>query len=153
MPQINDAEITSVYSASVALDQVEDNEPNTPAAGGGAPATSFNVVLEAVAGNAIGSSGANYTLPLTCIDETLGAPNGAMSIGPLNQAFNNLAGNDWTLSAPAGNFFKRQVFNVTIPPAPPNPSVRGHVFRYLATLVGNNNDQVSFVESNRFILA
>jgi hypothetical protein len=144
MPQINDAEITSVYSASVTLADVEDNEPNTPAAGGGAPATTFDVVLEAVAGNAIGSSGANYTLTLTCVDETTGLPVGSMG-RTLNEQFN--AGNGWQLSGGAGNFFKRAVANIAVP-----GGVRGHVFRYVATLVSANNDIVSFKESNRFIL-
>jgi hypothetical protein len=144
MPQINDAEITSVYSASVTLAEVEDNEPNTPPAGGGAPATTFDVVLEAVAGNAIGSSGANYTLTLTCIDETTGLPVGSMG-RTLNEQFNGASG--WQLSGGAGNFFKRAVANITVP-----GGVRGHVFRYVATLVSANNDIVSFKESNRFIL-
>ena len=144
MPQINDAEITSVYSASVTLAEVADNEPNTPAAGAGAPATTFDVVLEAVAGAAIGSSGANYTLTLTCIDETTGLPVGTMGRA-LNEQFS--AGDGWQPSAGAQNFFKRAVANITIP-----GGVRGHVFRYVATLVSANNDIVSFKESNRFIL-
>jgi hypothetical protein len=145
MPQINDAEIRSVYSASVTLDEVEDNEPNTPAAGGGAPATSFDVVLEAVAGDAIGSSGANYTLTLTCIDETLAAPNLGMS-RTANQAFNPV--NGWSRNNNAANYFKQEVFNIAVP-----PGVRGHVFRYVATLVSVNNDIISFKESNQFVLA
>jgi hypothetical protein len=145
MPQINDAEITSVYSASVTLAQVEDNEPNTPAAGGGAPATTFDVVLEAVAGNAIGNSGANYTLTLTCYDETTGDLAPAAMSRTSNEQFNSADG--WQLSVGAQNFFKQAVATITVP-----GGVRGHVFRYVATLVSDNNDIVSFKESNRFIL-
>jgi len=144
MPQANDAEITDVYSASLDLD-VEDNEPNTPAPGVTPPNTTFDVQLEMVAGNAIGNSAANYTLTITCIDETVGAPNAQLSVGPLNQEFK--AADGWTLSGPAGNFFNKQRFTKTVPPA-----VQGHVFRYIATLVSANNDIVSFRESNRFIL-
>jgi hypothetical protein len=145
MPQANDAEITDVYSASVGLD-VEDNEPNTPQPAG-TPATTFDLQLEMVAGNVIGSSGAKYDLVLTCIDETLAEPNTSMSITK-SQAFDG-SGN-WVPSVPAGNFSSKQTFNITVPTAPP---VRGHVFRYVATLVSVNSDIVSFRESNRFILS
>jgi DNA-binding SARP family transcriptional activator len=143
MPQSNDAEITDVYSASIGLD-VADNEPNTPP-GGGAPATTFDVQLEMVAGNVIGNAGGNYALTITCIDETLGEPNAAMSVGPLNQQF--LATDGWLASGAAGNFINKQKFTIPVP-----ANVRGHVFRYVATLVAVNSDIVSFRESNRFIL-
>jgi hypothetical protein len=145
MPQINDAQITSVFSASITLDQVEDDEPNTPAAGGGAPVATFNVVLEAVAGNAVGNGGANYTLTLTCYDETTGDLAPASMSRTSNEQFN--AADGWQLNAGAQNYFKRAVATITVP-----PGVRGHVFRYLAALVSDNNDIVSFKESNRFIL-
>ncbi len=145
MPQANDAEITDVHSASVNLSGVEDNEPNTPAPGVATPNTTFDVRLEMVAGNVLGGSGANYTLTLTCIDETEGAPVPSMNVGPLNEQF--LPAFGWQASVPAGNFFNRRAFTITVP-----PNATGRVFRYIATLVGVNNDVVSFRESNRFIL-
>ena len=143
MPQANDAEITDVYSASVALD-VEDNEPNTPAPGVAPPNPTFDIQLEMVAGNVIGSGAGNYTLTITCIDETTGLPNGQLSVPPVVQEFKLPL---WVASTPAGNFFSKQKFTKTVP-----PGVQGHVFRYIATLVSENNDVVSFRESNRFIL-
>jgi hypothetical protein len=143
MPQSNDAELTELYTASTGVD-VEDNEPNTgPPAG--PPANNFDVRLQAVAGNTIGSSGADYTLRLDCIDESLSLRNASMSRGPLNQAFNNAPGNDWV--ATGGNFKKEQTANITV-----DNAARGHVLRYVATLVSVNGDVVSFIESNKFIL-
>jgi hypothetical protein len=143
VPQANDAEPTDLYTASTGID-VEDNEPNTPAPGG-APAPNFELQLEAVAGNVLGSSGATYDLSITCIDDTLAAPNAGMSPGALAQAFN--AANGWTAGGAAGNFRKKQTFLITVP-----AGVRGHEFHYVATLVGSNSDVVSFRESNRFVL-
>lgn len=145
MPQANDAELTELYSASTSFD-VEDNEPNTPAPGGAAPAANFDLHMEAVAGNVLGGSGANYQLTLTCIDDTTAAPNAGMSVGPLNQQF--LAANGWQNGGAAGNFVKEQVFPIAVP-----AGVRGHVFHYEGRLVSANSDVISFIQSNRFILA
>jgi hypothetical protein len=68
-----------------------------------------------------------------------------MSPGSLSQQFN--AANGWNAGGGAGNFLKEQVFNIAVP-----ANVRGHVFRYVATLVSVNGDIVSFIESNRFVL-
>ncbi len=143
MPQANDAELTELYTAATGFD-VEDNEPNTGPPGA-APAASFHLHLEAVAGNVIGNGAANYQLTITCIDETLAAPNAAMSPGTLNQQFN--AADGWNAGGGAGNYLKEQVFRIAVP-----RNVRGHVFRYVATLVSVNGDIVSFIESNQFIL-
>ena len=143
MPHPNDAELTELYSASIGLD-VEDDEPNTSAPGS-APATEFDVHVEAVAGNVLGNGGEDYKLTLTCIDDTLAAPNAGMSIGPLDQDFSG--GSGWKAGGAAGNFWNEQTFKVTVP-----NGVRGHVFHYIGTLVGKGNNVVSFIESNRFIL-
>jgi hypothetical protein len=81
MPQANDAELTELYTSAPGLD-VEDDEPNTGAPGGN-PTANFQLNLEAVAGNVIGNGGGNYRLEITCIDETLAAPNASMSPGVL----------------------------------------------------------------------
>jgi hypothetical protein len=143
MPQANDAELTELYTASPGLD-VEDNEPNTgPPAG--PPTNTFDLHLEAVAGNVIGNGGANYQLRIDCIDESLAARNGNMSPGTLNQAFD--AVNGWQAGGAAGNFRKEQVLPINV-----DPAARGHVLRYVASLVSVNGDLVSFIESNKFIL-
>jgi hypothetical protein len=143
VPQANDAELSELYTAAAGFD-VEDNEPQAPLPGT-TPANNFDLHLEAAAGSAIGDNGASYQLTITCIDDTLAAPNAAMSPGLLNQQFDMTSG--WTASGVAGNFLKEQVFNISVP-----AGVRGHVFHYIATLVSANNDIASFIESNRFIL-
>jgi hypothetical protein len=141
MPQANDAELTELYTASPGVD-VEDNEPNTGPPGG-PPSNTFDLHLQAVAGNTIGGSGANYSLRADCIDETLAAPNANMSVGPLNQQFS--AADGWV--AAGGNFVKDATTTINV-----DPAARGHVLRYVASLVSANGDVVSFIESNKFIL-
>jgi hypothetical protein len=146
MPQANDAELTELYTAATG-EEVEDNEPNTPIASGG-PVNNFDLRLQAVAGQTLGGSSADYTLRIDCIDESLAARNGSMSPGILNQEFNANAGNDWLPGGgTAGNFVKEQTFPITV-----DNAARGHVLRYVATLVSDNTDVVSFIESNRFVL-
>ena len=144
MPQANDAELTELYTAATGLD-VQDSEPNTGPPGG-PPANSFDLHLEAVAGNVIGSGAANYRLRIDCIDDTVAAPNANMSPGVLNQQFN--AANGWQPGGVAGNFVKEQVFSINV-----DPAARGHVLHYLATLISVNGDIVSFLESGKFVLA
>ena len=143
MPHPNDAELTELYTSATGLD-VEDNEPNTGAPGA-APEATFQLHLEAVAGNVIGSSSADYRLEITCIDETLAAPNNNMSPGVLNQEFDTNDG--WQSGGVAGNFLKEQVFDINV-----DNTARGHVLRYVATMVSADRSVVSFIESNRFIL-
>jgi hypothetical protein len=143
VPNPDDADIAALYSASTGFD-VEDTEPNTPAPGG-APAANFEVQLEAVAGNVLGASGANYELTITAIDDSLAAPNAAMSPGTLNQEFDT--GDGWNAAGTAGNFVKKQTFLINVP-----AGVRGHEFHYIATLVAVDHGVVSFRESNRFVL-
>jgi len=143
MPQANDAELTELYTAATGLD-VEDNEPNTGPPGG-PPANSFDLHLEAVAGNVIGNGAANYQLRIDCIDDTLAAPNAGMSPGTINQQWN--AADGWLAGGAAGNFVKEQVFPIAV-----DNAARGHVLHYVASLVSVNGDVVSFLESNSFIL-
>ena len=143
MPQANDAELTELYTAATGLD-VEDSEPNTGPPGG-PPANTFDLHLEAVAGNVIGNGAANYRLRVDCIDDTLAAPNANMSPGTLNQQFN--AANGWQPGGVAGNFLKEQVFPINV-----DNAARGHVLHYLASLISVNGDVVSFIESEPFIL-
>ena len=142
MPQANDAELTELYTASTGVD-VEDNEPNTGAPGN-PPSNTFDLHLQAVAGNALGGSGADYSLRTDCIDETLAAPNATMSVGPLNQQFNGADG--WVAAGTELRQGRRP------PPINVDPAARGHVLRYVASLVSVNGDVVSFIESNKFIL-
>jgi len=143
VPQSNDAEFTHLYTASTGLD-VEDDQPNSPAPGGAAPATSFDLHVEAVAGNTLGGSGVNYVLTLTCIDDVTAAPNTAMS-STFNQQF--LTANGWNPGGAAGNFVKEQVIPVPVP-----ANVAGHTFHYEGRLVSVDNQIISHIQSNQFIL-
>ena len=59
----NDATLTELATAQSGS-MVPDNAPNAPAG------ANFNLVLKAVAGSALGSSGAPYTLTISAIDLT-----------------------------------------------------------------------------------
>jgi len=137
MPQANDAELTELYTSETGVD-VENNEPNA----GGIRAT-YDLHLQAVAGNTIGDGAGDYTLRIDCIDETLAQPaDPQMSVAPVTQTFEDppwVAAND--------NFVTDQTFPITVP-----ANVEGHVFRYVASMVSAGEDVVSFLESNQFIL-
>ena len=125
MPQANDAEITDVHSASVNLSGVEDNEPNTPAPGVRPPNTTFDVRLEMVAGNVLGASGADYTLTLTCIDETLGAARPDNDGGTAQRVSSAARASDGRPALPAGNFFSRRSFHDRLCPRTPRAASSG----------------------------
>ena len=59
----NDATLTELATAQTGS-MVGDDAPNAPASGG------FDLILGAVAGSALGSSGAPYTLTISAIDLT-----------------------------------------------------------------------------------
>ena len=83
----NDATLTALATAHTGS-RVGDPAPNAPAAG------AFDLVLGAVAGSALGSSGAPYTLTITAIDLT--AVTQGWPTQTLHQAFDAASG--WTLS-------------------------------------------------------
>jgi hypothetical protein len=143
VPQPNDAELTELYTASTGCD-VEDNEPNTPAPGG-APTANFELHLQAVAGNALGSGGADYVLTITAIDDTEAAPNTALN--PTGSPFSEEFSGTFNWVACGTNFVKDETYLIPVP-----TGVRGHVFHYVATLVAVDSGVVSFINSNQFIL-
>ena len=59
----NDATLTELATAQSGS-MVKDDAPNAPAGGG------FDLIIAAVAGSALGSSGAPYTLTVSAIDLT-----------------------------------------------------------------------------------
>jgi hypothetical protein len=139
----NDATLTDVRTAQ-AGSRVEDHAPNAPARG------TFDLVVQAVAGHAVGNSDTPYRLTLTAIDETTQQPVGTMSPGILAQSF---AGPTWTLSGGAGpDFESTQVFTIPVPGGGANGPLAGHTLRYLAALVSQNGEIVSIAESRRFVL-
>jgi hypothetical protein len=137
MPQSNNAELTKLYTSETGVD-AQNNEPNSDG-----PAATYNLRLEAVAGDPLGDSGANYTLQIDCIDENLAQRNAQLSVGTVPQAFDG--GSGWQK---VGDDFKtEQTFLINVP-----AGVQGHMFRYVATMVSDNNDVISFIESNKFVL-
>jgi hypothetical protein len=147
MPQANDSELTRLITVHTG-GSVEDPAPNTPPAAG-PPETTFDLLVEGVAGNVVGSSGAPYTLTITAVDLTAGA--GAPGLKPAGGGVNTPNGQsfsaaDWHASGPA-EFVTDQRFNIHVP-----GGVSGHVFMYTASLVSKNFDQASLIHSDPFVL-
>ncbi|MFI9238622.1 hypothetical protein [Streptomyces sp. NPDC053079] len=108
-------------------------------------AASFEVILEVAAGSTIGNSGGAYTLELTCVDETLAAPNAVLGFVDA-QIFD--AGDGWNPDGgAAGNYVKVQRFPFPVPAA-----VRRHVLRYTVTLTNTGGTVAAFGQSESFIL-
>jgi hypothetical protein len=137
----NDAALTELATAHTGS-TVEDNAPNAPAS------ASFDLVLEAVAGNAIGNSGMPYTLQISVIDLTaVTQPWPAIN---LDQAFNAATG--WKLSGGVGPDYEcTQVFSVPVPGGPGGP-LAGHTLEYTASLVSQGAQIVSIIQSDPFVL-
>ena len=68
MPQANDAELTELFTASTERRTSRTTSP-TPSLAAARPSNTFDLRLQAVAGNALGGSGADYTLRADCIDD------------------------------------------------------------------------------------
>ena len=103
-----------------------------------------------MAGSAIGSTGAPYTLTVSVMDLTAVAPaNLVPTIPP--QFFNSATG--WKASGSEFEYSRK--FPVTIPltggPGSPRQYV-GHTLQYVASLVNQNAQIVSILESEPFVL-
>lgn len=139
----NDARLTRVYTA-VTGSTVEEDIPDQPDAGEAAD-PSFDVFIEAAAGNNIGTSGTPHTLTITAVNETKQAVVAAYS-SVTNQAFN--AANGWVSSG--DDFVTTQ--NITLPTPAPAPSAPNDLYRVYVSLVTPNLQIASFAESNLFML-
>ena len=140
MPQANDAELTELYTASLGVD-VEDNEPNT-----GPPGPAGQHLRPASAGGGRQHHRRQRRQLLAAGRLHRRDPGSAQrqhERGPLNQQFSGADG--WV--AAGGNFVKDATTTINV-----DPAARGHVLRYVASLVSVNGDVVSFIESNKFIL-
>jgi len=100
----NDAALTELATAQSGS-MVADNVPNAPASG------NFDLVLEAAAGSALGSSGAPYTLTISAIDLT--AVSQPWPPHTLRQAFH--AADGWQLSGTGPDYQCTQTFPIAIP--------------------------------------
>jgi hypothetical protein len=136
----NDAALTQLITAQ-SSSTVEDTTPNAPAN----PA--FDLVVEAVAGNAVGNSSTPYTLQISWMDLTTVTPAGPVIA--LAQAFD--AANGWNLSGGGPDYQCSQTFTVPVPGGVGGP-LSGRIFQYTASLVSQNAQIVSIIQSDPFVL-
>jgi hypothetical protein len=65
---------------------------------------------------------------------------------PSNENFETAAPGNWKASGP--DFVKEEKYDITIDGA----VVRDHVYQYTATLIADNNQVVSIIQSDLFVL-
>jgi hypothetical protein len=137
----NDALLTALTTAKSGS-RAADNAPNAPAA------ASFDLVLTAVAGSNVGSSGAPYTLTISAVDLT------AVSQGwptlTLHQAFD--AANGWKPSGTGPDYQCTQTVAVPVPGGGPGGPLASHTLQCVAALISHNAQIVSIIHSNPFVL-
>jgi len=137
----NDATLTALSTAHTGS-MVNDAAPNAPAAG------AFDLVLGAVAGSFLGSSGVPYTLTISAIDLT--AVTQGWPTQTLHQAFD--AANGWTLSGTGPDYQCTRTFAVPVPGGGPGGPLAGHTLQCVASLVSQDAQIVSIIHSNPFVL-
>jgi hypothetical protein len=137
----NDATLTGLVTAQTGS-RVANTTPNAPANPG------FDLVMQAVAGSALGSSGAPYTLTISAIDlTTVSQPWPPQT---LYQAFDAASG--WTLSGSGPDYQCTQTFPITVPGGGPGGPVAGHTLQCVASLVSQGAQIASIIHSPPFIL-
>jgi hypothetical protein len=137
----NDAALTELATAQSGS-TVADNVPNAPASG------NFDLVLEAAAGSALGSSGTPYTLTISAIDMTTVSQPWPPHI--LRQAFD--AADGWQLSGTGPDYQCTQSFPIAIPGDGPGGPLAGHTLQFVASLVSEGAQIASIIQSNPFVL-
>ena len=136
----NDATLTELTTAQCGS-MVKDDAPNAPASGG------FDLILEAVAGSALGSSGAPYTLTISAIDLTTVSQPWPPQI--LHQAFDGASG--WKLSGTGPDYECTQTIPNTVPGGPGGP-LAGHTLQFAASLISQGAQIVTILQSDPFVL-
>jgi hypothetical protein len=141
----NDAQITRLFVTQT-NGLVQDDSPNAPATGVGAPAANFDLHLQMEAGSSVAGG---YQLIITAYDVTTGDNNAALNpaAGPLNGPA-SFAVAPWASSL--GDRVLDQKATITVPGGA--GAVKNHVFYYTAALVSDNFQIVSFKQSDFFIL-
>jgi hypothetical protein len=140
----NDARLSQLFVAAN-NSRVQDDSPNES---GGVAGNNYDLLLRGEAGGVLGDSGASYTLSITAYDVTAGAaePDLDPFASPQNENFNNAAPGNWQASG--ADFVKDEKYDITVGAG----VTRGHVFRYTAALIATNNEVVSIIESDPFVL-
>ena len=137
----NDATLTGLATAQTGS-RVADTTPNAPANPG------FDLVMQAVAGSALGSSGAPYTLTISAIDlTTVSQPWPAQT---LQQAFDTASG--WKLSGTGPDYECTQTFPIAVPGGGPGGPLAGHTLQFVASLVSQGAQIISIIQSDPFVL-
>ena len=137
----NDATLTALATAQTGS-MVADNTPNAPAN------ASFDLVVEAVAGSALSSSGAPYTLTINAIDLTaVTQPRPART---LHQAFDTASG--WQLSGTGPDYQCTPAFPFPVPGGGPGGPLAGHTLQCVASLIGRGAQIASIIHSHLFML-
>jgi hypothetical protein len=116
--------------------------PNAPAA------SSFNLILQAAAGSALGNSGTPYTLTISAIDLTT-VTQGWPTL-TLHQAFD--AANGWKPSGTGQGYQCTQTFPVPVPGGGPGGPLAGHTLQCVASLISRGAWIVSIIHSKPFVL-
>jgi hypothetical protein len=143
------ARLIRLYTAETG-GTVEDDTPNAPPVPPNPPATTFALRLEGEAGALVGASNTQYTLSIVAYDVTVGdnepALNPPAADIPDRQRFD--AGQPsprWVASGT--DFITQQTATINVPAA-----LKGHTFRYTASLVSDDFQNVSFIQSDPFVL-
>ena len=137
----NDATLTALSTARTGS-LVNDAAPNAPAAG------TFDLVLGAVAGSALGSSGAPYTLTISAVDLT--AVTQGWPTQTLHQAFDTA--NGWTLSGTGPDYQYTRTVAVPVPGGGPGGPLAGHTLQFVASLISQGAQIVTIRQSDPFVL-
>jgi hypothetical protein len=116
--------------------------PNAPAAG------SFDLIVQAAAGSALGNSGMPYTLTISAIDLT--AVTQGWPTLTLHQAFD--AANGWELSGTGPDYQCTRTVAVPVPGGGPGGPLAGHTLQCVASLISHDAQIVSIIHSAPFVL-
>ena len=137
----NRARLTGLVTAHTGS-TVEDTAPNAPAGG------SFDLIVQAVAGSALGNSGAPYTLTISAIDLT--AVTQGWPTQTLHQTFD--AANGWELRDAGPDYQYTQTVPVPVPGGGPGGPLAGHTLQCVASLVSQGAQIASIIQSDPFVL-
>ena len=137
----NDAMLTGLATAHSGS-MVGDAAPNAPAA------SSFDLVLRAIAGSALGRSGAPYALTISAVDLT--AVSQGWPTQTLHQAFD--AANGWQLSGTGPDYERTQTFPVAVPGGGPGGPLAAHALQCVVSPVSRGAQIVSIIHSDPFVL-
>jgi len=116
--------------------------PNAPAA------STFDLIVQATAGSALGNSGAPYTLSISAIDLTAVTQGWPTQI--LHQAFD--AANGWEPSGTGPDYQCTHTVTVPVPGGGPGGPLAGHTLQCVASLTSQGAQIVSIIHSNPFVL-